>query len=245
LAFAVFSCNSNKETKRPMDPWVFRSVLDQKPRMVTAALNDNLFVAYDARQCQIYKAWKGGVIFDGAVYTTNHGPQPTSKGYAYYQQPEGESFWFLSKGGQDIELIPNFKGYKFQDGQVTFNYELASEDGEKFTVEETPEYAQKDLKTGLKRTFRTSNVPAGSEVKIKVVLTNLENDNDYETSGSLKVLSSETKTLPAGSVKEIKAELVLKSNDETDLTVFFHPGFDSPKERRSSAGCTCTGSKTH
>jgi cytochrome c len=230
VACALSSCNSNKETKRPMDPWVFRSVLDQKPRMVTAALNDNLFVAYDARQCQMYKAWKGGVIFDGAVYTTNHGPQPTSKGYAYYQQPEGESFWFLVKAGQELELIPNFKGYRFHDGHVTFKYELATEDREKFIVEETPEYESKDKKTGLKRTFKTSNVPAGAQVKIKTILPNLENENDYETSGALKVLSKETKALPAGSVQEVKAELTLKSNGETDLTVFFHPGFDDLKD---------------
>ncbi|HEY0655420.1 MAG TPA: family 16 glycoside hydrolase [Chryseosolibacter sp.] len=230
FALLAFACNSNKENKRPMDPWVFRSVLDQKPRMVTAALNENLFVAYDARQCQIYKAWKGGVIFDGAVYTTNHGPQPTSKGYAYYQQPEGESFWFLSKGGTDVDLIPNFQGYKFHDGQVTFKYELSTEDGEKITIEETPEYERNGNKTGLKRTFKTGNVPAGAEVKIKTVLTNLEKENDYETSGNLKVVSKETKTLPAGAVQEVRAELTLKSNDETELTVFFHPGFDSLKE---------------
>ncbi|HEY0743867.1 MAG TPA: family 16 glycoside hydrolase [Chryseosolibacter sp.] len=230
FALVVFSCNSNKETKRPMDPWVFRSVLDQKPRMVTAALNENLYVAYDARQCQMYKAWKGGVIFDGAVYTTNHGPQPTSKGYAYYQQPEGETFWFLTKGGQDVELIPNFKGYKFDDGQVTFKYELATEDGEKFIVEETPEYESNGKKTGLKRTFKTSGVPSASEVKIKTVFTNLENEKDYESSGTVKVVSSETKQFEAGSVKEVKAEVTLKSNDETDITVFFHPGFESLKE---------------
>ena len=31
---------------RPHDPWVFRSVLDSLPRSATAALHDNLYVAY-------------------------------------------------------------------------------------------------------------------------------------------------------------------------------------------------------
>src|SRR5688572_13786277 len=113
LLLSLISCDSRK--KRPRDPWVFRSVLDQKPRMVTVALDENLYVAYDARQCQPYKAWKGGVILDGPVYTTNHGPQPTSKGYAYYQYPEGESFWFAVQNEQELELIPHFKGYFFKD----------------------------------------------------------------------------------------------------------------------------------
>ena len=33
---------------RPRDVWVFRSVLDQRARMVTLALHDDLWVAYDA-----------------------------------------------------------------------------------------------------------------------------------------------------------------------------------------------------
>ena len=65
LIILISACDKKTEKKRPMDPWVFRSVLDKKPRMVTAALDDNLFVAYDARACQIYKAWKGGVTFLG------------------------------------------------------------------------------------------------------------------------------------------------------------------------------------
>lgn len=79
------ACDS-KEYKRPRDPWVFRSVLDKQPRIVTATLNDELFVAYDARYCGLYKAWKGKVILDGPVYTTTHGPQPTTDGYAYFEQ---------------------------------------------------------------------------------------------------------------------------------------------------------------
>ena len=63
---------------RPMEPWVFRSVLDKKPRMLTLAMNKDLFIAYDTKRGSLYKAWKGDVDLDGAVYTTYHGPQPTS-----------------------------------------------------------------------------------------------------------------------------------------------------------------------
>src|SRR5687767_7773495 len=179
-ALAIFSCDSRKETKRPLDPWVLRSVLDQKPRMVTAALHDDLYVAYDARQCQLYKAWKGGVIFDGAVYTTQHGPQPISKGYAYYQQPDGEIFWTAELNGQQKELTPRFNGYAIDNGAITFKYQLADESEAIIKVEETPEYESKDNKTGFKRTFKLSGVPAGAIVKIKTTLTNLQAETDYE-----------------------------------------------------------------
>jgi hypothetical protein len=48
---------------RPRDPWVFRCVLDRKPRMVTLALAEDLWVAYDATNCGLARAWKGGVKF--------------------------------------------------------------------------------------------------------------------------------------------------------------------------------------
>ncbi|MFT5167349.1 MAG: cytochrome c, partial [Saprospiraceae bacterium] len=83
------ACENSDETakentvQRPSNPWVFRSVLDIKPRMVTFALHDNLWAAYSTQTGALYKAWKGYVEFDGAVYTTAHGPQPTSVGDAY------------------------------------------------------------------------------------------------------------------------------------------------------------------
>jgi cytochrome c len=232
LCLTVFAC-SKKEKKRPQDPWVFRSVLDQKPRMVTAALDENLYVAYDARQCQIYKAWKGGVIFDGAVYTTQHGPQPTSKGYAYYIQPEGENSWLLTTAGQDVELLPHFKGYFFKDDQVTFKFDLEDENGNHILVEETPEYESKDNKPGLKRTFKVSGLPANSSLKIKTKLTNLQDENDYETDGKLNVTNKLKKDLPKGSVYQGDAELIL-NNDVTTLSIFYHPGFDADDKKEKT-----------
>ena len=46
---------------RPNDPFVFRSVMDKRPRMVTIALHDNLWASYSADSCSLYKTWKGGV----------------------------------------------------------------------------------------------------------------------------------------------------------------------------------------
>ena len=72
IAFIGAGCNraGSDDTgayERAHDPWVFRSVLDSIPRILTVALNDNLWVAYSAQTGALYKAWKGGVNFDGAV----------------------------------------------------------------------------------------------------------------------------------------------------------------------------------
>lgn len=66
--------------ERPRDPWVFRSVLDGEPRMVVLALHEDLWVAYDAGNGELARAWTGDVVFRGAVHDAVHGPQPESRG---------------------------------------------------------------------------------------------------------------------------------------------------------------------
>jgi len=127
---------------RPRDVWVFRSVLDQRARMLTLALHDDLWVAYDATHAGLYKVWKGGVIFDGAVYTTVHGPQPTSKGAAYVQTNPEKLHWSIN--GNPSE--PRFLGYEMRSGQCVVKYSFESG---RIQVEETPEY----LPHGLTRDF--------------------------------------------------------------------------------------------
>ena len=79
VLMALTSCkrsNNALDEARANDPFVFRSVLDSMPRMVTIALHDNLWVAYHTGSCSMYKAWRDGVDLTGAVYDTQHGPQP-------------------------------------------------------------------------------------------------------------------------------------------------------------------------
>ena len=96
------SCNTPSEESHPREVWVFRSVLDEMPRMVTAALDEKLWVAYDTQTGLLYRAWSGDVLFDGAVYTTVHGPQPQSLGATYYQM--GASEWMLTQADEMIDF---------------------------------------------------------------------------------------------------------------------------------------------
>ena len=74
----------NPPLTRGNSPWAFRSVLDGQPRMLTLALANRFWAAYSAQDGNLYKVWRGDVNFDGAVYTTVHGPQPSSLGDAYF-----------------------------------------------------------------------------------------------------------------------------------------------------------------
>ncbi|HEU5289411.1 MAG TPA: PA14 domain-containing protein, partial [Cyclobacteriaceae bacterium] len=235
LLLILLAACETKEIKRPRDPWVFRSVLDKQPRIVTATLNENLYVAYDARYCGLYKAWKGEVILDGPVYTTKHGPQPTTEGYAYFEDRLKEPAWRLKVGTSEIVPKAKFKGHFFKDGQVTFRFYLDDGAGHSANVEETPEYISRSGKNGLHRHFVLSHVTEGTSVVLKTALTNLQSEHDYETDGSLEILAKEKVEYSAGSTNLFQISLTLNADKSTDLKVYYHPGFASKGAEENSA----------
>lgn len=148
-----FSCERSINYERPIDTWVFRSVMDQQPRMLTVALNKDLYACYNLQSGNLYKIWKGGVNYEGAVYTTAHGIQPTSYGYAYLQDDSQETQWRI-KSADKVEIPKiNYLGYTMIDGQVGLDFELLSENGGSIKIREIPEYDLKDDRSGLVRSF--------------------------------------------------------------------------------------------
>ena len=153
LIVVNFSCERKSNYDRPIDTWVFRSVMDKQPRMLTVALNKDLYTCYNLQSGNLYKVWKGGVNYEGAVYTTAHGIQPTSFGFAYVQDDSQQTQWRIkSQEGVEIPKI-NYLGYSMINGQVGINLELISKSGKSVKIREIPEYAFEEGRSGLVRTF--------------------------------------------------------------------------------------------
>ncbi len=222
LLVFLFGCQEEKTYQRTGDVWVFRSVLDQQPRMLTIGLNEALWVGYNTQTAQLYKAWKGGVKFDGAVYTTSHGPQPTSDGYAYFTNDS--SSWVL-RGEIDQELKVKYRGHKFIEGQIVIMYDLIG--GSKvINVEEIPEYIQRGKQTGISRDFKVSGLVDGEKLVLKTVISSLQKKEDYKTKGAeIKVIKETDEVYDNGVITNANVELVF-SNGSAQLKVFYHPGFD-------------------
>ena len=218
LAF-IAGCGGPSGPDRPRDPWVYRSVLDERPRMITIALHQDMWGAYDTQKCSLYKAWQGGVDFDGAVYTTKHGPQPTSYGSQYLLDPLSGSVWSISTNGTSETIAPEYLGHKFENGQVRLKYQVDYQD-QTIAITETPEYIESDGQPGLERSFEVSGLSDNQTLELAVVLNNLPGEFAYQTNGSFSVNNKEEKTY--GGLKTLDLNGILSlGNGNTTLESTF------------------------
>lgn len=229
------SCNSGQnekvEIERPNDPWVFRSVLDAKPRMITLALNENLWAAYSTQNSSLYKVWKGVVNFDGAVYTTLHGPQPLSVGNAYFVN-QYEKPWIVIENGKEMSPEVSYKGHRFKNGHVELMYQLGW-NGKKVMVYERPEYVEAvDRLTGFERIYNTENVPEGTQIALMTNVGSVAMKSNVETDGDFQIREEEPREAGSISAIDLKGKLVLKSNAPTRFMVQFvkKPLIENPNE---------------
>lgn len=155
------------------EPWVFRCVLDDRPRVVVAALGDAAWAAWDTQHGALYQAWQPGnegVKLLGAVYNGEHGPQPATDGKILHREPVGP-VWFAPGSAAAIAPAPfRYKGHRLgAPGRVSFAYEFHL-GGSTVTVEESP-----TLKPGaapsLVRSFRISGLPADGKLALKLTGT--------------------------------------------------------------------------
>lgn len=68
LCLASIARGDDPAPQRGRDPFVFRCILDDKPRSVVIALAPSLWLAYDPATCALFEAFGGGVELRGKVY---------------------------------------------------------------------------------------------------------------------------------------------------------------------------------
>lgn len=238
LAIVAYSCNTSTEqssdSSRPNNPWVFRSVLDSIPRVVTFALNTNLWVAYSAESGVLYKAWKGSVNFDGPVYTTSHGPQPTSIGDAWLHNDHAQPWLIIQNGKETTPKKIQYKGHRYEGKHAHLKYNLILENGETISITEQPEYVTSSSgSTGFERTFTTSGVPSGVEVVLNINLSSIALQSSITVeNGKYSVTKASKRNDKQLETKDFDGKLALASNGKTVMTTYFvkTPMIDHPKK---------------
>ena len=183
----IVACNSSSSDKsgtkfnRPINPWALRSVLDYRPRMLTLALDPECYVAYDLNQCGLFRAWKGGVNWDGTVYNETKAMQPTSWGKDYVLNMALAESWSLERKGVKEIVDVRFQGYRFEHGQIYLKYRLTSEN-DIVEIEERPEFIRDENgNPGLERMFLTQGVGQDISVFLNTPSTTLELERNVET----------------------------------------------------------------
>jgi cytochrome c len=207
---------------RPKEAWVVRSVLDLKPRMLSAALNNNLWVAYNTNNGAFYKAWKGKINFEGAVYTSAHGPQPTTAGITFLEE-DNSNPWVISDKGIESVPVVNYKGHSIINNQLVLKYDL-THNGKTIRISEKPEYIEAgDNKTGLERIFLATNVPAGVKVGLKIKLNSLINESDFKTDGAFEIQNKSSEVIEGKQFQILNGKLTLNSDKRTTFSVNLTP----------------------
>ncbi len=221
LVFLCFiSCDKSDRIERPREVWVVRSVLDQQPRMMSIALNDKLWVAYSTQYGSLFKAWTGGIKFDGAVYTSAHGPQPTSQGITYINEAVTNP-WRVESNGKTITPEVIYKGHHIKDNKVSISYILKHGSSE-VTIRESPEFRDHDDKAGFERGFVVSGLADGQSVLLRMQIASIQSDEDIQTDGELITNSRTSESIEGASFQRIDATLKLK-NGQNKVTILLTP----------------------
>lgn len=209
-----------RDEDRPHEPFAFRSVLDLQPRVITLALDQNVWAAYSTIDCSLIKVWKGSVMFDGPVYTTKHGPQPLSMGDAFFINRYKSPWKVMNSSGDSLDIKSDYKGHRFVENHVELMYEITGDELPKpIKVYELVEAITSTKGSPLfVRKFTTENVPTGHRVGMMTNASSLVVEQNLTSTGELvnkkvgEITFDEDKTAVT-----VDAMLMLKSNDVTYL----------------------------
>ena len=215
---------AGSSVERARDPWVFRLNLDDRPRMIVLALNEQMWAAYDAQRGALYRLWRDGVHFTGPLFDNINAAQPLSIGEAYMLDTSTDSPWRLMRGDQEEVVKAEYLGYVLKNNVATLRYALPLAGGQQIIIEETPEFvAHESGKVGLNRWFTTSGVPEGVQVVLNASFEHASfRPRPYATSAFAATDFSRNR-FDWGSSFKAQGMLVLSSNALTRFTAYFDP----------------------
>ena len=147
---------------RGHSPWVLRSSLDGRPRILSIALAPDVWLAYSTETASIHQLWEGDIDFTGPVYDARHGYEPTSRGNAHYRPPKALPWyaWDSSHEGWGPASV-RWRGHGFSTephnkGALWLRFDVIDPFGMAHHVTEWPEWIETDGRRGLERRFEVS-----------------------------------------------------------------------------------------
>jgi cytochrome c len=183
---------------RGHSPWVIRSSLDGRPRMLAIALAEELWLAYSTETASIHQFWRGDVDYTGPVYDAQHGFEPASRGAAYLRPPTATA-WRVQRDGAWIPADVQWRGHGFDSstGALWIRFELRESKSQVGRiVTEWPERAssREPSSVALERRFEFSAGPPAA-IQVETHAGTLEVHRGAEMRDDLLVFTSESASI--------------------------------------------------
>ena len=201
---------------RGHSPWILRSSLDGRPRMLLVALAPELWLAYSTETASIHQLWRGDVDFSGPVYDARQGREPMSRGAAWWR-PDSATAWRVESadgGWEQARVRWLGHGFEREGGALWLRFELSDRTGRTRKITEWPERAgDAESASGMRDRGAAGRADATEGVRV-----GLERIFEVEADGGLAVAV----VVAAGASASAVAEL-----DSTDRSVrvpFSEPG---------------------
>ena len=122
-------------------PWVLRSSLDGRPRMLSLALAPETWLAYATQDATLHQLWRGQLAFSGPAYDARHGNEPMSEGVAWLAH-DATLAWQVreAKGWRPARVQWRGHGFAPDGGAAWIRYSLFDAAGREAVVTEWPEW---------------------------------------------------------------------------------------------------------
>lgn len=186
--------------------------------MLVAALHKDLYLAYDTQRGKLYKAWKGIVNFEGAVYDGAHGPQPGSVGDAYYLDDTDVNTWYPVKNGEVTGLNFDYKGHRFSEASLVLDYSLESESAEVRFSEKAEYKISESGQLQLVRDFTLDETELLDVLQLKTEAV-LVDKSQLITNCEFDIISEEPLSFDSRSFIKYKLNFKLKPGQQASITI--------------------------
>ena len=234
----IMGQNEVDSVNRPVNPWVFSGNLDDQPGRLVVALNDDMWLAYDTVNCNLYRAWKGSAF-------VNTSPDSTGKaandvivtGFPYLEGKSEKTMWQVLQGKKVITPKTKFEGYEIDGNTVTFTWLLILPNNQSITVTESPEFIIPKKPNGnrmtLRRTFTVPVFAIGSDVCLMQDFKYMYKKGDVKASSKFKILEQSKRMFDWGNLFNFKGRLFLPTDEPTVFTITYT--IDPEKHARTNS----------
>jgi cytochrome c551/c552 len=144
----------SRQPGRGHAPWVLRTSLDGRPRILSLALEEDIWLAYSTTTGSIHRLWQGDMKLGGPVHDGIHGAEPASEGVAWWTPP-AQTVWRVREGDEWRTAQVRWRGHILDPGEggVQLHFDVVDSKGAVRRIVERPELRRSRDGLQLERRF--------------------------------------------------------------------------------------------